>query len=828
MTLTQNSKIKALLGPTNTGKTFFAMQKMLSFGSGIIGFPLRLLARENYEKAVSKKGVDNVALITGEEKIIPPKASYYICTTESMPIDKKVDFIAVDEIQLSADRERGHIFTERILSSRGQSETMLLGSENMRPLITKIIPDIKISNLKRLSSLKYSGIKKLTNLPPRTAIVTFSREEVYEIADVLRRAQGGAALVLGALSPRTRNSQVDLYHSGEVDYIVATDAIGMGLNMDVDHLAFASLTKFDGRRRRKLSSLELAQIAGRAGRNKKNGTFGTLTGVEEIPEEVIRSIESHEFKNVDRVYWRNNELNFTSINNLIRSLKKPSPKLEFMKSPPADDQVILEILQKNFEITKGLRSEEDIRLLWDIAQVPDFRKLLPEVHAAFLVNVFKQLTGEKKILSEDWIKIHVSKLEKINGDIHLLMDKIAAIRIWTYLANRTGWVESEKYWQEKTKQIEDKLSDILNEKLTQKFIDRRTASFSKKLKKNEIINTRINDESKLIVDGHSIGSIIGLSFTPDNTYQKSNKIIRSVSNNVLSYELESRINKIISSGYEFLGLDDCGNILWNKEKIARLSSGPSILEPVIIILCDELCNKKIKKKIYDYISRWINVLIKNILSPLIGLQNFDCSGLVRGIVFQLLENAGSFSNEETLSQLPCLNKNDRKTLASMKIRLGTKFIYMPQLLKSDQIKMRAILWKVFNSSPVKTKLPPSGRVSFSIEEGVSNKFYYACGYWVVNDFAYRVDMVERFLKELRNILRSKEYKLLNEKLSLLGVGMEQGIYILKGLGVNIRINDGLISIDPKIRRSKKIKINPEIITPNSDKAFYKLKGLLNL
>ena len=826
MTLAQNSKIKAFLGPTNTGKTFFAMQRMLSFSSGIIGFPLRLLARENYDKAVSIKGVEKVALITGEEKIIPPQARYFICTTESMPIDKKVDFIAIDEIHLSADRERGHIFTERILYSRGQSETILLGSDNIRPLIKKIINDVEFINLKRLSSLKYSGQKKLTSLPPRTAIVTFSREEVYEIADLLRRSRGGAALVLGALSPRTRNSQVELYQSGEVDYIVATDAIGMGLNMDIDHLAFASLSKFDGRRRRKLSSLELAQIAGRAGRNKKDGTFGTLAGVEEIPEEIIRSIESHEFKNIDRIYWRNNDLNFSSVNNLIRSLKKPSAKHELMKSPPAADQVVIEILQKSFEIRSRVRGEEDVRLLWDVAQVPDFRKLLPEVHASFLSNVFIQLMSDKRMLSEDWIKYHISQLEKTKADIHLLMDGISSIRIWTYLANRTGWVESESYWQEKTRQIEDNLSDTLNEQLKQKFIDRRTISFTKKLKKNENIYTRINNENKLIVDGHSIGSITGLLFTPDTSYQKSNKVLRNVSNSVLLFELENRINKIVTSESKLLELDDYGNILWNREKIASLTKGSSILEPEVIILCDDLCSITIKKKIYRYVKIWSDTLIKETFLDLNKMRSFDCSGLVRGIIFQLIENIGSFGNDETLSQVVSLNQHERKILSSLKIRIGTKFIYIPQLLKSDQIKMRAILWKVFKSYPIKTKLPPEGRVSFSIDEDVNQDYYSACGYWVVNNFAYRVDMVERFLKELRGILRSKNHSQLNDKLSLLGIGIEQGSYVLEGLGLNIKINDGTLSIHSMMKKNKRVKINKKI-TPIGDKAFYKLKALLN-
>ena len=834
-----NPKIIALLGPTNTGKTFSAMQRMLSFNSGIMGFPLRLLARENYDIATNIKGKNSVALITGEEKIIPENAKYFICTTESMPIDKNVEFIAVDEIQLAADRERGFIFTQRLLFSRGELETMFLGSESIKPLLQKIIKNIEFNQLERFSKLKYLGKKKLTSLPPKTAIVTFSTEEVYEIADFLRRSKGGAALVLGSLSPRTRNAQVDLYQSGEVDYIVATDAIGMGLNMDIDHVAFASLSKFDGKRRRRLSLLEIAQIAGRAGRHIKNGTFGTTASIRELSDEDIFALENHKYKAIERVYWRNNNLNFASIKTLLSTLKKPPPQIEFNKSPPADDQIIIEILDKNPEIKKRLNTEDNIRLLWDIAQVPDFRKLLPEIHSNFLSNVFIKLTEGRNQLSEDWINSHIMKLDCIEGDIHVLMDRIAAIRIWTYLTNRAGWVESENYWRKKTRQVEDNLSDALNEKLKQKFIDKKTIKLSKKLKRSEKIIGSVDHDNNVIVGGYSIGTINGLIFIPDKgDYSKSNKVIRNISNNVLASEFAKKINFIISDRKFLLEINNFGQILWNNEIVAKLSKGAKILEPKILIICDELCQVNDKQRLQQYIKEWFYKEIKKSLMSLYIVNELNCSGIMRGVIFQLVDNLGSFNNEDSLSQISILQSPEKKILSKSRVRMGVYFTYIPDMLRSYQIKIRGVLWKVFNSIPQSVRLPPEGRVSFDIEEGVSDEYYSACGFWVVNKTAYRVDMVERFSKELRNIIRLKNKNTISEKLSILGINSDQATGLLRQMGIKAYVKDDKLYIDFKYKKknisahsSKYEKsFNNKVKKDNKSlegKVFYDLKALLD-
>jgi ATP-dependent RNA helicase SUPV3L1/SUV3 len=475
-------RVTAVLGPTNTGKTFLAVDRMLGHSSGMIGFPLRLLARENYDRIVRLKGARAVALVTGEEKIAPPTARYFVCTVESMPLNRPVAFLAIDEVQLAADPERGHIFTDRLLHARGIEETMFLGSDTIRPLLRRLVPDATFESRPRFSTLTYTGPKKLNRLPRRSAVVAFSAGDVYAMAELIRRQRGGAAVVLGALSPRTRNAQVAMYQAGEVDYLVATDAIGMGLNMDVDHVAFAELAKFDGRRPRRLTAPEIAQIAGRAGRHMNNGSFGTTAEAGEIPPEMVEAVENHRFQPLASLYWRNRDLSFRSVEALLRDLDARPPDRALIRMREADDHLALAALARDPEILRMAQGPAAVRLLWEVCQIPDFRKILTEAHTRLLGHVFRHLMQPAAVLPETWVARQVERLNDDQGDIDTLTQRIAHVRTWTYIAHRGDWLTNSGEWQERARAIEDKLSDALHQRLTQRFVDRRQAALQRRLK----------------------------------------------------------------------------------------------------------------------------------------------------------------------------------------------------------------------------------------------------------------------------------------------------------------------------------------------------------
>ena len=557
---TKNSKVKAILGPTNTGKTYYAMDRMLAHSSGVIGFPLRLLARENYDKAVSQVGISQVALVTGEEKIIPPYAKYFCCTVESMPLNREFSFVCVDEIQLAADPDRGYIFTDRILHSRGLKETVLLGAETIRPLLQKILPDIIIETRPRLSILSYIGVKKLTRLKPRSTIVAFSVPEVYKIAELIRTKKGGAAIVMGALSPRTRNSQVDLYQNGQVDYLIATDAIGMGLNMDIDHVAFASDSKFDGNIPRYLTPPEIAQIAGRAGRSTRNGTFGVIDESLKFDEETVEQVETHSFFPLKNLWWRNTDLNFSSVNKLIKSLDKAPPFNFMRKKVGALDAICLTHLSQIDTIKTKIENEENLSLLWNICQIPDFSNTLSGMHFNLLEKTFELLLSKGK-LDNEWIKSQITRLDRYDGEIDTLLNRIANVRTWTFITNRSNWLDETEYWQDQAKTIEDKLSDELHERLTQRFVDKKIVVLNKTLKEFNNLEAIVRIDGKVFVEGEEVGTLKGFDFIPTLSDGENAAPILSAARKTLPKEISRRVKELLMSDNAAFKFDNDGNIL---------------------------------------------------------------------------------------------------------------------------------------------------------------------------------------------------------------------------------------------------------------------------
>ena len=811
-----DSDVTVVLGPTNTGKTYLAMDRMLGHASGIIGFPLRLLARENYDRAVAIKGEGAVALVTGEEKIIPPRATYFICTVESMPIDRDVAFLAVDEIQLAADRERGHVFTDRLLNSRGRVETMFLGAETVRPLIRRLVPDANFITRPRFSKLTYSGSKKLTRLPRRSAVVAFSASEVYGIADLLRRQRGGAAVVMGALSPRARNAQVALYQSGEVDYLVATDAIGMGLNMDVDHVAFASLSKFDGRAPRALTAPELSQIAGRAGRHMNDGSFGVTAEVSAFDPDVVARIETHEFQSVKMLYWRNSDLQYATVQSLLTGLQKPPPGPGLMRPPTPEDQLVLDILANEPDVQNRAKGSSRVRLLWDVTQVPDFRKLRPETHARLLSQIYLHLSDANENIPEDWVADQVGRIDRTDGDIHALMDRIAAIRTWTYLANRPRWVENAGYWQDQTRVVEDRLSDSLHDKLTEQFIDRRIAHLVKKLKGTDRMVAAVDEAGRVEVDGHFIGTLNGLVFEPDKTGLKTaDRAIENAANSAVVPELDRRARAQIDANDEAFSLDDRARVLWQGAVVATLTKGARPLSPKVSVTADDRLDRALCDQVAMRHQKWIDAHIKKLLGPLIQAEASPLKGAARGLAFQVAEALGTVDRKEAEAQIRVLTDEDRKALAGHRIRFGINFVYVPDVLKAEPVRLRALLWTVDNDSEVPPALPPAGRVSFPTEKNVPADFYRASGFHPVKGTAYRVDMIERFSAEVRRLLREGVKILPPASLSPLGIGAENAVELLVALSYVSSLGQEGISI--AVKRKPKRRTAPKTKSKTSPK-----------
>jgi len=777
-----SSRVIAVLGPTNTGKTHLALERMLGHASGMIGFPLRLLARENYDRIAKLKGRGAVALLTGEEKIIPPHPRWFVCTVESMPLDRRVDFLAVDEIQLCADPDRGHVFTDRLLHARGESETMFLGSETIKPLIRKLVPGAEFISRPRFSQLSYTGPRKLTRLPDRSAIVAFSAQEVYAIAELVRRQRGGAAVVLGALSPRTRNAQVGLYQAGEVDYLVATDAIGMGLNMDVDHVAFAALRKFDGRNARGLDASEVAQIAGRAGRHMNDGTFGTTGDIGGIEEEIVEAVESHSFQPLKRLQWRNADLRFTSVEMLLASLNKLPDHPGLMRSREADDQLVLQALARDADLMKRAGHPDRVRLLWDVCQVPDFRKSLAEQHSRLLAAIFRHLTDKDERIPADWLDAQVKRLDRTDGDMDTLITRIANVRTWTYVSHRGDWIEDPTGWQERTRALEDRLSDALHERLTQRFVDRRTAVLVRRLKDNDELSSAVRQDGEVMVEGHFVGRLEGFRFQADAAESgQAARAVASAAQKALRGEIASRVAQVAAEPDEAFALDEQGQLLWRDAAVAKLVAGPEPLRPAVTLLPSDLIETAARDALQKRLTAWLAGFIARAARPLIKAGEADLSGAARGLVYQLTEHLGSMPREGALSLVQALSDQDRKALARLGIRLGVESLFLPDMLKPQAQSLRALLWCIHRDRPVIAP-PPPGRAAVPISTDIPHAFYEAVGFRLLGKLAVRADMLERFAAECRKLAHQPPFALPPDALSLLGLPPEPLEELMAQLG----------------------------------------------
>ncbi len=744
----ERGRILAVLGPTNTGKTHLAIERLVGHASGMIGFPLRLLARENYDRVVRLKGPSRVALVTGEEKIVPPHAAYFVCTVESMPLDRPVDFLAVDEIQLCADPERGHVFTHRLLHARGEAETLLLGAETIRGLIRRLVPRAEFVTRPRFSTLSHAGSRKLTRLPPRSAVVAFSAAEVYELAERIRRQRGGAAVVMGALSPRTRNAQVGMFQAGEVDHLVATDAIGMGLNMDIDHVAFARLEKFDGRRPRRLTAAEIAQIAGRAGRHMADGTFGTTAEAEELDEETIRRVEAHDFPRLTTLMWRNAELDLRSPALLLASLERRPPDPALRRTANADDHRALIALAAEPEILRLAADRAAVGLLWEVCQVPDFRKSLSDAHARLLASVFRQLRGPTGRLDPDWTARQVTRLDRTDGDIDTLIGRIADIRTWTYLAHRPDWLVDPRHWQERARAVEDRLSDALHDRLTQRFVDRRATVLSRRLAAGAAPVGVVTQAGEVLVEGEYVGQLDGFHFVPDPSASGGEaRALTNAARRALGTEIAARLRRLEQEGDEAFALGDAGGeqwdaVLWHGVPVGRMAPGADCLAPAVRLPPSDLLEPAARDRIARRLERWLAARIAEGLAPLIRLRGAPLSGAARGVAFQLVEGLGGVARERLAPLLDALTSSERKALAALGVRIGAVHVFVGPALKPRAVAWRRLLWSVAHRLIRPAALPHPGSPSVAMAPGVPPAYYAAIGYAPAGTRAVRLDRLE--------------------------------------------------------------------------------------
>jgi ATP-dependent RNA helicase SUPV3L1/SUV3 len=752
--------VTAVLGPTNTGKTHLAIERMLGHDTGLIGLPLRLLAREVYDKVAARAGVDRVALITGEEKIKPEHPRYWVCTVEAMPRHPDVDFLAIDEVQLAADPERGHVFTDRLLHVRGKQETLLLGAQTMREAISDLIPGANFISRPRLSKLTYAGEKKITRLAPRTALVAFSASEVYAIAELIRRQRGGAAVVLGALSPRTRNAQVALYQSGDVDFLVATDAIGMGLNLDVDHVAFAGVRKFDGQVHRELTAGELGQIAGRAGRHMNDGTFGVTGTVESLSADLIDRLETHTFDPVKSLQWRNRDLDFTSLDRLRESLCESPREGRLARARDADDMIALETVSRDHAVARFAVSRQNVSRLWDVCQIPDYRKISAQDHAELVATLYKFLMAPEERIPADWFAEQVALADRTDGDIDTLSNRIAHIRTWTFVSNRVDWLADHEHWQGRTRAIEDSLSDALHEQLTQRFVDRRTSALMRGLKEKDELYAEIAEDGAVHVEKHFVGRLQGFRFFPDAQAEGIHgKATRNAATHVLAKELAMRVRRVVAAKADAFKLARNGTIVWREVEIARLEAGEDPLKPSVIVISDEHLAAPEKEKVRERLAAWLTELIGERLKPLVEIDAAqDIAGLARGIAFRLKENFGVLRREAVAEEIRSLDQPARAQLRKYGVRFGAFNIFFPTMLKPASSELAAVLWVLKHGAQhgldiaAMPELPRPGLTSVATNPATPEIFYGVAGYHVCGPRAVRVDMLERLADLIRVLL----------------------------------------------------------------------------
>ena len=804
--MTRN-KITAVLGPTNTGKTHLAIETMLSFDSGMIGFPLRLLAREVYDKVIKKTSLEKVALITGEEKIIPPHAKYFLCTVESMPIDKQLDFVGVDEIQMCADHERGHIFTDRLLNTRGSKLTMFMGSNTIKNIISKLDDDIEFKIKNRLSKLTYAGHKKISRINRKTAIIAFSTEEVYAIAELIRRQKGGAAIVMGSLSPKTRNAQVELYQSGDVDFLVATDAIGMGINMDLENVYFSNLKKFDGKKLRKLNLSEIGQIAGRAGRYLTDGNFGITGECKEINAEDIGLLENHKFEEIQSLFWRSSNLNFNNPLTLIKSLDEKPNKNWLRKIHECEDEKALKFFLKEKNIKNINFNNERLNLLWECCQIPDFVKKTYGNHYEVIGNVFKYLNSEKRKITDDFMRLQLVKLDKLEGNVDSLSNRIANVRTWSYVSNKNNWIENQDYWIEKTKLLEDKLSDRLHEELTKTFIDKRASILARGLKQDMEFDTKILENNDVMIDDQFIGKINGLKLELDlkkGALETDIKSLKKAARQSVGPELEKRIQIIVDTG--LIELKDNFKIYWNKFPIAKLIPGKDYLNPNFELIVDDILEQNQKQKLVNFVEKWLKNKISTILKSLIDLKDLnEKNPSIKALAFQLYENNGVLKREQVSEYLKTLGQDERKILRDLGVKFGRYHVFLYKLIKPDAVSLRTMLWKNYNQKYYSLK-PPTFGLNFLEDNNLKNKnFMLLCGFEKFDKHYVRIDILERLFMLIINSNTEKEIKMIPEMLNLLGCSKVNFKKLLKNMNYKVieKNDEVFFKYNPK-KNNKKI------------------------
>jgi ATP-dependent RNA helicase SUPV3L1/SUV3 len=768
----------ALLGPTNTGKTHLAIERMLTHATGMIGFPLRLLARENYDRVAALRGPEAVALVTGEERVVPPRPSYWMCTVEAMPLDLKVDFLAVDEVQLAADRERGHVFTDRIQNARGRLETWLLGAETVRPLLHRLLPDAAFTTRPRLSTLAYSEPKRLGRLPPRTAVIAFSLRELYGVAARLRREQGGAALVFGALSPRTRNAQVGLYQAGEVDLLVATDAIGMGLNLDIDHVVFTGLGKFDGVGPRPLTPAEVGQVAGRAGRHVRDGHFAATTDLGPLEPRLVEAVETHRFAPLTHLYWRTDDLDFFSPLALLGSLDRPPPHPFLVRMRHAEDQAALAALTRDADVMALARDAGSVRLLWEVCQVPDFQGVVTEGHTRLLSRVFRFLRGGAERIPEDFLASHVKDVDRPDGDVETLLGRIAAIRTWTYISHRAAWVPDPRFWQGRTRAVEDRLSDALHARLTQEFVDRPGTVIARH-DASELV-TSVGGDGEVLVQGLRAGVLEGFRFRPDREVREGSRGLLAAANRALSGLVRERVEALGRDDDSAFALGPGAELRWRGAPVAHLAAGEGPLQPRVEVAASELLDPPLRERVRRRLAAWLDAHLRASLPPLFALRDAAPPGLPRGIAFALVEGLGAVARRCVARQVAALTPDDRRALSRLGVTVGRLSVFLPALLRPEAARLRARLFAVRHGRPAASG--PDGAPSVPVDERQGAAFYLACGYLPAGPRAVRLDRLERAAAVAARLSREGPFVPPRDMPSVLGCPPGEVAAILVAIG----------------------------------------------
>jgi len=777
------SRICAVLGPTNTGKTHYAIERMLAYRSGVIGLPLRLLAREVYDRIVALRGPSVVALVTGEERIVPPRAAYWVCTVEAMPTNLGAEFVAIDEVQLSADPERGHVFTDRMLHLRGLSETLFLGSDAMWGVIAKLVPDADFLRRDRFSELTYSGSKKISRMPARSAIVGFSVDNVYSIAELLRRQKGGAAVVMGALSPRARNAQVEMYQNGDVDYLVATDAIGMGLNLDIDHVAFSGTSKFDGRKMRRLMPNELAQIAGRAGRYRTNGTFGVTGEARPLEDEVVEAIENHRFTPIQKLQWRNARLDFGTTATLLRSLEQPSDDPLLLKAREAEDHLTLRSLSELPEIIDRVQGPRDVKLLWDTCQLPDFRQVSHNEHVAIVGKIFEFLADAGEI-STSWFADRVRRIDNIHGDIDALSKRLAYIRTWTYVTQRKGWLADENYWRDETRAVEDRLSDALHGALTKRFVDRRTSILMRRLKQKEALVAEVNKDGEVTIEGEFVGKLTAFQFQLDKSADaEQSKTLRAAAYQALLPEFNLRSDRFYNAPDTEFDFTEQGGLMWGEHAIGKLVKGDDIMSPGIKVFVDDEAGVDVADKVRRRLGHFIDRKITAAFEHLITMKNDEAlPGLAKGVAFRLAESLGVIPRSAIATDIKALDQDQRGTLRKHGIRFGQYTVFHHLMLKPAPTRLRLVLWSLLEGLDEFPEAPPAGLVTVPAMVDAPKGYYPRAGYRLAGERAIRIDMLERLADMIRAFDVKSGFEANPDMLSITGMTLEQFADLMQGLG----------------------------------------------